>query len=53
MNPNEMKNNLILVRRELERLTVTGVQTAKSIAGMANVLDQCIAALDTKEDNDA
>lgn len=46
MTTKELTQNLTAVRSELERLSVTGVQAARSIAGMANVLDQCIAGVD-------
>lgn len=46
MNPTELKSNLAACRAELERITVTGVQQARSIAGIANALDQCIDGID-------
>lgn len=46
MNPTDLKSNLAACRAELERITVTGVQQARSIAGISNALDQCIAGID-------
>ena len=50
MTKEELEKRLMAVRAELEIISVTGVRAAKSIAGMANVLDECIAGLKEEAD---